>query len=197
MTIGGKAEDATAPDEDIRPNLAILLGGAAAIALVSAASLSPPLAIAASVLGALMVAGAEVDARTFLLPDLVTYGTLACGLGIAPMLDPFEPWAALGEAALRAFGTAFALALLRWCYGRLRGREGVGLGDVKLAAGIGAWLPLDAIPLCFSLAAVGALVTMITARLRGHSIDATTKIPLGAFLCPALWLAFYASVLRG
>ena len=49
------------------------------------------------------------------------------------------------------------LLFVRWCYARLRGREGLGFGDIKLGAGIGAWLPLDAIPICFGLAASGAL----------------------------------------
>jgi leader peptidase (prepilin peptidase) / N-methyltransferase len=84
---------------------------------------------------------------------------------------------------------------LRLSYQRLRGREGVGLGDVKLAAAVGAWLPVEAIPLCFGLAAGGALVAVMVACARGQSIDASIKIPFGAFLCPALWLVFYAGVL--
>jgi leader peptidase (prepilin peptidase)/N-methyltransferase len=49
--------------------------------------------------------------------------------------------------------------------------------------------------LCFGLAAGGALVTVLCARLRGETIDASMKIPFGAYLCPAPWLVFYASVL--
>jgi leader peptidase (prepilin peptidase)/N-methyltransferase len=71
----------------------------------------------------------------------------------------------------------------------------LGLGDIKLSAAVGAWLPVETIPWCFGLAAGGALIAVMFARLRGESIDATMKIPFGAFLCPALWLAFYASVL--
>jgi hypothetical protein len=37
----------------------------------------------------------------------------------------------------------------------------------------------------------------VTARLRGQTIDAAMKIPFGAFLCPALWIVFYANVLPG
>jgi leader peptidase (prepilin peptidase)/N-methyltransferase len=86
---------------------------------------------------------------------------------------------------------------VRRCYARIRGREGLGFGDVKLAAAVGAWLSLDAIPLCFGLAAGAALVAVMIAHLRGRSIERTTKIPFGAFLCPALWLVFYASALSG
>jgi prepilin signal peptidase PulO-like enzyme (type II secretory pathway) len=80
---------------------------------------------------------------------------------------------------------------------RLRYREGLGFGDVKLAAAVGAWLPLESIPLCFALATCAALVAVMLRRLRGESIDATAKLPFGAFLCPALWLVFYASQLSG
>jgi leader peptidase (prepilin peptidase)/N-methyltransferase len=92
-------------------------------------------------------------------------------------------------------GTAAVLLLVRWGYARLRDREGLGFGDVKLAAGIGAWLPLDAIPVCFALAASSALVAVLMAHVRGRRMDAATRLPFGAFLCPALWLVFYASAL--
>ncbi len=97
------------------------------------------------------------------------------------------------DAILRAMGAAGLLALLRWSYGCIRHREGLGLGDVKLAAAVGAWLPLEFMPLCFGLATSAAVVTILWAHLRGSRIEGTMKIPLGAFLCPALWFAFYAS----
>jgi leader peptidase (prepilin peptidase)/N-methyltransferase len=95
---------------------------------------------------------------------------------------------ALGGAVL----VATALWLMRRIYGWLRQREGVGLGDVKLAAAAGAWLPLDAVPLCLALASSAALIAVLLARLRDRSVERTTKIPFGAFLCPALWLVDYA-----
>ena len=142
-----------------------------------------------------MIAGAEVDARTYLLPDAVTWSSIALGILAASALNSFEPWLSAGAAVARAAATASALALLRWGYGRIRGREGLGLGDVKLAAAVGAWLPLALIPFCFALATCAALVTVMFARLRGETVDATAKLPFGAFLCPALWLVFYAGEL--
>ena len=53
------------------------------------------------------------------------------------------------------------------------------------------------LPVCFALATCAALMTVLLAFLRGERIDATAKLPLGAFLCPALWLVFYAGVLAG
>jgi leader peptidase (prepilin peptidase)/N-methyltransferase len=165
------------------------------VAVISFASLPWPVALASSVLGTLMIAGAEVDARTFLLPDTVTAGTLLSGILAAAALDPFAPGWSAGAAAARALGTAAVLLLLRWGYARLRGREGLGFGDIKLAAGIGAWLPLDAIPACFALAASAALVLVLYAQARGRPMQAATRLPFGAFLCPALWVVFYAGVL--
>jgi leader peptidase (prepilin peptidase) / N-methyltransferase len=181
-------------EQDLRPNLAILAVGCGAIGVVSATFLPWPIAVASTVLGALMVAGAEVDARTCLLPDVVTYGATAAGI-CAAALDQTYPWQAMAAASARAIVVALVLAALRWCYARLRGREGLGLGDVKLAAAVGAWLPVEAIPLCFGLAAGGALLTVMFTHARGAAVDASTKIPFGAFLCPALWLVFYTSML--
>jgi leader peptidase (prepilin peptidase)/N-methyltransferase len=105
-------------------------------------------------------------------------------------------WISAGGAIVRATATAGALLLLRWCYTWVRDREGLGLGDVKLAAAVGAWLPAASIPLCFALATCSALMAVALARIRGESINATAKLPLGAFLCPALWLVFFAGELQ-
>jgi leader peptidase (prepilin peptidase)/N-methyltransferase len=182
-------------EADLRPRLGVLAAGFAAVAIVSFASLAWPQALASTLLGTLMVAGADVDARTFLLPDTVTLGALVSGILAAAALDPLDPGWSAGEAAARALGTGAVLLLVRWGYTWLRQREGLGLGDIKLAAGIGAWLPLDAIPLCFALAAGAALILVLFAHLRGRPIEAATKLPFGAFLCPALWLVFYVNAL--
>lgn len=191
MTIEVEAGETIGSEVDLRPSLAILIGGACVIGLISALSLPWPVAIASTVLGTLMIAGADVDARTFLLPDLITFGALFCGILAAPLLDTTDPWAAV-QAIVRAGCVAGVLALFRSGYGWIRKTEGLGLGDVKLAAAIGAWLPLEAIPLCFGLATSGALVTVMLARLSGQAVMRTTRIPLGAFLCPALWIVFFA-----
>jgi leader peptidase (prepilin peptidase) / N-methyltransferase len=182
---------------DLRPRLAVLLCGSIPLALISVGSLAWPAAVASTLLGILMIAGAEIDARTFLLPDVVTLGTLVLGILAALALNPHDPGVSAGAAVARAFGAAAGLLLVRWCYMRLRGREGLGLGDVKLAAAIGAWLPLEAIPMCFALATTGALVLVVLAQVCGRRMHAATRLPFGAFLCPALWLVFYASSLPG
>ena len=192
MTIEVEAGETIGSEVDLRPSAAILIGGACAIGLISALSLPWPVAIASTMLGTLMLAGADVDARTFLLPDVITFGALFSGILAAPLLDTTDPWTAAVQAIVRAGGVAGVLALFRGGYGWIRKTEGLGLGDVKLAAAIGAWLPLEAIPLCFGLATSGALVTVMLARLSGQAVMRTTRIPFGAFLCPALWIVFFA-----
>src|SRR5207249_4208392 len=166
---------------------------------VCSSDLPWPVAIASTVLGILMIAGADVDARTYLLPDAVTFGAALAGIVAAPFIDPLgawsDPWLAGASAVARALGCAAVLALLRAGYAQMRRQEGLGFGDVKLAAAVGAWLPLDAIPLCFALAASAALVSALIAQLRGHIVERATRLPFGAFLCPSLWLVFYAGAL--
>lgn len=192
MTIEIEAGDALVSEVDLRPNAAILVGGACIIGLISALSLPWPVALASTILGTLMIAGADIDARTYLLPDLITFGAVLCGILAAPLLDTADPWTATVQAIARAGGVAGVLALFRSGYGWIRKAEGLGLGDVKLAAAIGAWLPLDAVPLCFGLATGAALLTVLSARLSGQDVMRTTRIPFGAFLCPALWIVFFA-----
>lgn len=195
MTIEGEAGEAVGLEVDLRPNLAILAGGACVVGLISALSLPWPIAVASTVLGTLMIAGADVDARTFLLPNVITFGTLFSGIVAAPFLDSTHAWTAAVEAVARAGIVAGALALFRSGYAWIRKTEGLGLGDVKLTAAIGAWLPLEAIPLCFGLATGGALVAVLLARLSGQAVISTTRIPFGAFLCPALWIVFFTDSL--
>jgi leader peptidase (prepilin peptidase) / N-methyltransferase len=81
--------------------------------------------------------------------------------------------------------------LLRTIYARVRGREGIGLGDVKLAAVAGAWLELDLIPFAIAIAALAALAVMaLRQRLLGRPLRAAGRVPFGAFFAPAIWFAW-------
>ena len=66
-----------------------------------------------------------------------------------------------------------------------------GRGASAGTAAIGAWLPVEAIPVCFLLATGGAFVAVLFARWRGESFDRAARIPFGAFLCPSLWFTFF------
>jgi leader peptidase (prepilin peptidase)/N-methyltransferase len=142
-----------------------------------------------------MIAGADVDARTQLLPDVVTVGAAALGIIAAAFLSVDNPWENVASAILRAGVGALALQSLRIAHMRLRGIEGLGFGDVKLTAAIGAWLRLELIPVCFVLATTAALLFLVIRR-SGRPIG-QEKLPLGAFLCPSLWLVFFVDALPG
>src|ERR1700736_298060 len=168
----GRDDVALAADE-LRPGLTILVYGSVAIAAISAATLPWPWTVASTALGALMIAGADIDARTYLLPDAITWGAMLLGTVVALVLAPIDPWRGLAAAVARAAGTGLILGLLRWGYAGLKGREGLGLGDVKLVAAAGAWLPVDVIPVCFGLATGGALLTVLLAGCSGREISPT------------------------
>ena len=145
-------------DDDLRPNWTLVVVGTLALAAVSVGALAWPLAVISIALGALMTAGADVDARTCVLPDTITFSALACGVLAAVVLEPLSPWSAILGALARAAATAGALAAVRFGYARLTGKEGIGFGDVKLAAAVGAWLPFEHVALCFAIASATALL---------------------------------------
>lgn len=100
------------------------------------------------------------------------------------------PSIALGHAIVSLIVCGGVFYLLRETYFRWRGVEGLGFGDVKLAATGGVWLGWEAFPAAVTLAAVGAIVWIAgTAALkRGWPRD--RKIPFGAFLAPAIWVCW-------
>jgi leader peptidase (prepilin peptidase)/N-methyltransferase len=80
---------------------------------------------------------------------------------------------------------------VRAAYRVLRGREGLGLGDVKLAAAAGAWLSLLMLPMAIEIAALAALTAYVLRQgNRRRALRATGRIPYGTFLAPAIWLGW-------
>ncbi len=93
---------------------------------------------------------------------------------------------------LRAAEAALAYALawgLRALHARLRGRIGLGLGDVKFLAAATAWTGLAALPLVILVASLTALLALGLASLTGRRIGAATRLPFGPFLVLGLHAA--------
>lgn len=140
-----------------------------------------PLQIALTLVLMLMLGwGSLVDLRQMRLPDVVTLGLVALGLTLSGQVSGL----ALADRLIGA-GAGF---LLFWAIGeahfRLRGTEGLGLGDAKLFAAVGAWLGWQMLPMVLLIAAVPAL---LLALWRG----AEKPLPFGPFLAVAfltLWL---------
>jgi len=147
--------------------------------------------VAGAVLACLMIAIAAIDARRFIIPDELTAAALALGLADAAIRHPDGIGEALALAALRGAIVAAAFFGLWALYRGLRGREGIGLGDVKLAGVAGVWLDWPSIPVAVEIAALAALAVCLVRWLAlGRAISATTRLPFGAFLAPAIWIAW-------
>jgi leader peptidase (prepilin peptidase)/N-methyltransferase len=175
----------------IAPVIAIFVA-AAALAVVASVWVAPG---ARGMLGAglavIATAIAAVDLRRYVIPDeFVLAGVVLALVQAAALSD--EPVAAMALAIARGGLLAGLFFLLRATYARVRGREGIGLGDVKLAAMAGAWLEIASVPFAVATAALAALaVIAVRQRLLGRSLRAASRVPFGAFFAPAIWLAWF------
>jgi leader peptidase (prepilin peptidase)/N-methyltransferase len=162
-------------------------GAAAALVVAASFAVSPDAhGFIGAALGLLMLGVAESDARRFVAPDAYTVPAFALGLVDAGLMDGA---AGLETAVLGAAFAAGAFYALRWLYRRLRGCEGLGLGDVKLAAVAGAWLGASAAPIAIELAALAAIAAYLARQWRkGQALRSTARLPFGAFFAPAIWI---------
>ncbi len=122
---------------------------------------------------------AWIDLRQRIIPDGLNLALLVSGLGLAAWQTPD-----LASVLLRAGESAVAFALfwgIRALHARLRGRIGLGLGDVKFLAAATAWTGLPGLPFVILVASLSALLVVGLARL-----DATTRLPFGPFLALGL-----------
>jgi leader peptidase (prepilin peptidase)/N-methyltransferase len=142
-------------------------------------------------LAVLMIAIAVVDARRFIIPDELTAAALALGFLNAAIQDTDMIVEALAYAALRSAVLTFAFLSLRVLYRNVRRREGIGLGDVKLASVAGVWLYWSTIPIAIEVAALTALAVYAVRHFySGRTIRSTTILPFGLFFAPAIWLGW-------
>lgn len=169
-----------------RRHVAIELA-AALVGLVSVLAHPMPLAGATMLLGWMLLILAALDAEHQWLPDALTLPLVPLGLLVA--------WAGLGPPLLdRAIGAAagwLVLALLGAGYRSVRGREGLGGGDPKLLAGIGAWVGALQLPFVLLGAGLVGLVAVAAMRLRGAKVGGATRLPLGTLMALAagpIWL---------
>ncbi len=132
-----------------------------------------------------LLALAVIDLDTTLLPDDLTYpllwaGLLAAVLGISPV--------SLSDAVIGAMAGYLALWSLYWVFKLLTGKEGMGYGDFKLLAALGAWLGWQYLPVVVVLSSVVGLVFAVSMMASG-SVKRDQGIPFGPYLAIAGWIA--------
>ncbi|MFJ7567131.1 prepilin peptidase [Herminiimonas sp. NPDC097707] len=141
---------------------------------------SGALGLATLVFAYLLIAMTFIDADTQLLPDDLTLSLLWLGL-LVNLNATFVP---LEEAVIGAAAGYLSLWLIYWLFKLATGKEGMGYGDFKLLAALGAWLGWKMLPVIILLSSlVGAVVgiALIMLAKRGRDIP----IPFGPYLAAA------------
>ena len=153
----------------------------AALALALGASLQ---LLLASVFALSLLTLALIDARLYVLPDLITLPLMWLGL----LINTQEQFAPVAAAVLGAIIGYLSLWTIYWLFKLLRNKEGMGYGDFKLSAAIGAWLGWQALPGVVLVAALTALSTATVLLLAGR-LRIEQPMPFGPFLAFAGFLA--------
>ena len=132
-----------------------------------------------------LVALSGIDLRTQLLPDQLTLPLMWLGLvaSIDSLYMPAKP------ALVGAIIGYLSLWSVCWVFKQLTGKQGMGHGDFKLLAAMGAWFGLHGIlPTILLSSLVGAIIGSIWLYARGR--DRATPIPFGPYLAIAGWITF-------
>lgn len=139
---------------------------------------------AALILTGFLIAASGIDARTTLLPDQLTLPLVWLGL----LANSFGLFTDLESAVFGAIAGYLTLWLVYHGFRLLTGKEGMGYGDFKLLAALGAWMGWQALPMILLFASmVGALVGIALILFRGR--DRNIPIPFGPYLAAAGFLA--------
>jgi leader peptidase (prepilin peptidase)/N-methyltransferase len=158
------------------------------------ASISTGLALwAGCVLGWVLLTLAAIDLRDGILPDVLTVPLIALGLVATYFL---APWQMLDSVIGAVVGFAI-FALIRFLYRKLRGREGMGLGDAKLLAAAGAWVTWNGLPSVVLIAAVAGLGMALVVARRGKQLTLDQRIAFGPALCLGTWLVWLYGPITG
>jgi leader peptidase (prepilin peptidase)/N-methyltransferase len=151
--------------------------------------------VAALAVGALVALGAAIartDTRYGVVPDTLTFMLAVAGIVFAATAPPVGATAftALASGLAAAIGLGAGLGLVAWLYRRGRGADGLGGGDVKLAAAGGLWVGAAQAPLFLALAAVAGLAqAVLSGRTRSGA-----SLPFAPALMAALVLVVALSL---
>lgn len=165
----------------ISPRYPVVELAAAGFAVAAAWQFGPSYqALAIACLLWVLLALSAIDIDTQLLPDNLTLPLLWAGL----ILNSFDFFVPLGDALWGAVGGYLILWLVYWAFRLATGKEGMGYGDFKLLAALGAWLGWQMLPVIILLSSVvGAAVGIALIVARGR--DRNIPIPFGPYLAGA------------
>lgn len=154
-------------------------GSALAAALALRFGISTELALAA-VLTLVLLILTLIDQRHMLLPDSLTLPLVWAGL----LCNIPAYFTSLQDAVIGAVVGYGSLWSIYWLFKLVRGKEGLGYGDFKLTAALGAWLGWQALPgIIFTAALVGACVGLAQVIFKKRQSD--QPLPFGPFLAAA------------
>ena len=140
--------------------------------------------VCAALLTWALLALAMIDADTQLLPDSITQPFLWLGL----LLNSGNVFTDLPNALAGAVAGYLLLWSVYWAFKLTTGKEGMGYGDFKLLAMLGAWLGWQALPVILLAASlVGAVVGIALIAFAGHQRN--QPLPFGPYLAGAGWIA--------
>ncbi len=175
IALGGKCAACKAPIS-VRYPLVELFTGLASALLAWRFGWNPALAAGLVFVWAL-IAASMIDIDTQFLPDRITLPLLWLGL----LVNVFGLFVDLRSAVLGAAGGYLLLWCVYWGFKLLAGKEGMGFGDFKLLAALGAWTGWQTLPLILLVSAgAGAVIGLLFIWLSGKGRD--TRIPFGPYL---------------
>ncbi|RVU32084.1 prepilin peptidase [Neptunomonas marina] len=140
--------------------------------------------LAAVVFTWLLIALTFIDLDHYLLPDRITLPLLWLGL----LINTREMFTNLSSAVWGAAIGYLTLWSIYWLFKLLTGKEGMGYGDFKLLAALGAWCGATSLPLIILLSSVtGVVLAIVMVAFKRH--EAQKPLPFGPYLAIAGWIA--------
>lgn len=126
---------------------------------------------------AAMITLAMIDLENFILPDVITLPGIIVGL----LVQPFLSWSTLVEALVGVIGGSLALYAVGWIWELVKGVWGMGIGDVKMIAMVGAFLGWQGVVFTLFVGSMsGAAVGL--GLLAAGRLNQEAKLPFGVFL---------------
>jgi len=127
---------------------------------------------------------ATIDSKTQFLPDDITLPLIWIGLAV----NIFSVFTSLEDAVVGAIAGYLSLWMVFWVYKALTQKEGMGYGDFKLLAALGAWMGWQALPVIILLSSLfGTLIGVALIVFKAR--DSQVPIPFGPYLAIAGWVS--------